>query len=78
MVNATYFKSGTDAVPLGGITSRPATIRAGQLSLIIPNATMPGPPTSGTVLVNLGKSIEPAIRGFLLLTELETRLHPAL
>jgi RHS repeat-associated protein len=50
------------------VTSRPATIRAGQLSLIIPNVSMPGPPTSGIVPVNLGKSSEPAIPGFPLLT----------
>jgi len=53
------------------VTSRPAT-RAGQLSLIIPNAPTPGPPTSSAVLVNLGS---PAlITNRPLLTELETRL----
>jgi len=35
-----------------------------QLSLIIPNASMHGPPTSSTVLVNLGKSIRPGDRWF--------------
>src|SRR5689334_15866178 len=47
-----------------------------QLSLIIPNAPTQGPPTSRAVLVNLGKSIGPAVHGFPLLTELEARLYP--
>ena len=73
------------------VTSRSATIRADQLSLIIPNASMHQPsqelrgfgaagepPTSSTVLLNLGKSREPAAPGFPLLTELEARLLPAM
>jgi len=51
---------------------------ADQLSLIIPDAAMHGPPTSSTVLVNLGTSIEPAAHGFPLRTELEARLVPAM
>ncbi len=34
-----------------------------------PNAPMQGPPTSSTVLVSLGMSIEPAAHGFPLRTE---------
>jgi len=59
------------------VTSRSAQ-KADQLSLIIPNVSMHGPPTSSTVLVNLGKSLRPAAQGFPLLTKLETRPLPAL
>ena len=50
MVIATCFKNGT------GTASRylTACTWAGQLSLIIPNASTHGPPTSSAVLVNLG------------------------
>ena len=43
-----------------------------------PNAPMQGPPTSSTVLVNLGMSIEPAAHGLPLRTESEARLLPAM
>jgi hypothetical protein len=55
------------------VTSRPATIKAAQLSLIIPNASTPGPPTSSAVLVNLGKFS--LVTKNSLLTKLETRLQ---
>jgi len=60
-----------------GAASRYLTARSykgGQLSLIIPNASGHGPPTSSLVLVNLGMSIESAIHGLPLLTKLEARL----
>ena len=50
MANATYFTDGS------GAASRYFTVRitrAEQLSLIIPNASTHGPPTSSAVPVNL-------------------------
>ena len=47
--NATYLKTVPKQLH---VTSRPATIRAGQLSLIMPNASTHGPPTSSAVPAN--------------------------
>src|SRR5258708_3048802 len=68
MAGATYFENGVR----GSFTLLTVRFAADQFSLIIPNAAMPGPPTSGTVLANLGMSIGPAAHGLPLQTELET------
>jgi hypothetical protein len=56
----------------GHVTSRPAT-KAGQLSLVIPKASTLRPPKSRAVPVNLGKSSEPAVPGFLARANLDLR-----
>ncbi|SRR6266581_80831 len=77
MADATYFNTVPEQSRRAGLPRGPHSL-ADQLSLIIPNASRHGPPTSSPVLVNLGKASEPAVPGFPLLTELETRLLPAI
>ena len=61
MADATYFGFGAGS---SFTLHRGPRSLAAQLSLIIPNAPMHGPPTSTTVLVNLGMSSGPAAPGF--------------
>ena len=73
MADATYFTLAPEQLH---VTNLPC-LNGEECSLIIPNASTHGPPTSSAVQVNLGNSSALFTAG-LVLTELGPRLLPAL